>query len=99
MKKPFSETISNELVTYSIEYDSKFYLFENVPARVCLETGEKYFSPEVVDKIQKTIWSHVKPKRMIKTPVYEYAWPEGERLPVTSAVLRFLSQRNKFIVC
>ena len=30
----------DEKVTYTLEMDSKFYIIENVPARVSEETGE-----------------------------------------------------------
>ena len=53
--------------------DGKFYIIENVPARVCEETGEQFFSPETVERLQKTIWGQAKPKKTIETPVYEFA--------------------------
>jgi hypothetical protein len=46
---------------------------KNVPARVCLETGERFFSPETVARLQQTIWEQRKPKRVIETPVFEFA--------------------------
>ncbi len=60
-------------VTYTIKHKGKFYIIENVPARVCQETGDEYFSPETVEHIQKFIKEHRKPDRMIETPVYNYA--------------------------
>ena len=33
------EKLTEQLVTYSIELDGKFYIVENVPARVNEETG------------------------------------------------------------
>jgi hypothetical protein len=39
---------------------------------VCLETGEQYFAPETVEKIQKIIWGQRKPIKVIETPVYEF---------------------------
>lgn len=62
-----------ENVIYSLEVEGKFYIIENVPARVCKETGEQFFSPETVEHLQSTIWKKKKPKRFIETPVYEYA--------------------------
>lgn len=60
-------------VTYTLEHDGKFFLVEHVPARVCRETGEQYFSPETVERIQALIKSKKKPDKMIETPVYKYA--------------------------
>jgi len=51
----------------------KFIMIEGVPARVCRETGEQYFSPKTVEHIQAIIRSGKSPDRMIETPVYEYA--------------------------
>ncbi|HAJ27242.1 MAG TPA: hypothetical protein DCG53_08375 [Syntrophus sp. (in: bacteria)] len=55
MGSAIKETYSEQYVTYALEMDGKFYLVEHVPARVCLETGEQYFAPETVEKIQKII--------------------------------------------
>ncbi len=59
-------------MTYTLEMDGKFYIVEHVPARVCLETGEQFFSPETVERLQKTIWERKKPVRLVETPVFEY---------------------------
>ncbi|MGD9651557.1 MAG: YgiT-type zinc finger protein [Candidatus Dadabacteria bacterium] len=68
----YNETMVEKNVTYVLELEGKLIIIENVPARVCLETGEKYFSPETVEKIQETIWSKKKPKRLLETPVFEF---------------------------
>ena len=59
-------------VTYTLELDGKFCLVEHVPARVCRETGEQYFSPETVEQIQALVKSKKKPDKIVETPVYEY---------------------------
>jgi hypothetical protein len=38
-----------------------------------LETGEHFFAPETVEKLQETIWEQKKPKRVIVTPAFEFA--------------------------
>lgn len=68
-----SETMKTTKVTYTLEVDGKFVIIENVPARVCEETGEQFFSPDTVERLQKTIWEHKKPKKTIETPIYEFA--------------------------
>jgi YgiT-type zinc finger domain-containing protein len=60
-------------VTYTLEHDGKFCLVEHVPARVCRETGEQFFAPETVERIQALIKSRQQPERVIETPVYEYS--------------------------
>ena len=69
----WNETMRETKVTYTLEMDGKFYIVENVPARVCEETGEQFFSPETVERLQETIWGSKKPKKTIETPVYEFA--------------------------
>jgi len=68
----YNETMVEKNVSYVLELDGKLIIIENVPARVSLETGEKYFSPETVEKIQETVWSKKKPKRLLETPVFEF---------------------------
>lgn len=67
------DSFTKQLVNYSLEYEGKFYIIENVPARVNEETGEQYFAPETVQHIQKKIKSHSKPKKTIETPVFDYS--------------------------
>ncbi|MBI4559456.1 MAG: YgiT-type zinc finger protein [Candidatus Hydrogenedentes bacterium] len=66
------ETLIETKVTYTLELAGKLYLIEHVPARVCKETGEQYFAPETVERIQAIIKSRRKPDRVIETPVYDY---------------------------
>ena len=72
MESAIKETFSDQYVTYTLEVDGKFYIVEHVPARVCLETGEQYFAPETVEKMQNIIWGQRKPVKVIETPVYEF---------------------------
>ncbi len=68
-----NETMMDTKVTYTLEHEGKVFIVENVPARVCKETGEQYFSPETVEHIQAIIKSRKQPDRVIETPVYDYA--------------------------
>ncbi len=67
------ERLVERRVTYTLEHEGKFYIVENVPARVNEETGEQLFSPATVETLQRTILGPCKPNRVIQTPVYEYA--------------------------
>lgn len=67
------ETFEHRRVTYTLEVNNKFYVIENVPARVCIETGEQFFSPETVEKLQTVVWDEQPPKRLLQTPVYEFS--------------------------
>ena len=66
------ETMVDTKVTYTLERDGKFFIVENVPARVCMETGEQFFSPQTVEHIQDIIKTGQRPDRVIETPVYNY---------------------------
>lgn len=68
-----NETMVDSRVTYTLQHAGKFFIIEHVPARVCKETGEQYFSPETVERIQAIIRAGKKPDKVIETPVYEYA--------------------------
>ena len=67
------ETLVETSVTYSIEANGRFVIIEDVPARVNVETGERFFSPETVECLQQAVWERCQPVRTIVTPVYEYA--------------------------
>jgi len=67
------EKLVERRVTYTLAFEGKFYVVENVPARVNEETGEQFFSPATVDRLHKTILGQDKPSRVVETPVYDYA--------------------------
>jgi YgiT-type zinc finger domain-containing protein len=69
----WQETFVEHRVTYALEVEGRFVLIENVPAKVCLETGERLFSPETVERLQKMFWEQQDPVRVIETPVFEFA--------------------------
>jgi YgiT-type zinc finger domain-containing protein len=60
-------------VTYTLLKNGSLFVIENVPARVDEETGEQYFSPQTVERLQHIILEHRKPTRFIEAPVYEFA--------------------------
>lgn len=60
-------------VRYTLEVEGKLIIIENVPARVCLETGEQFFSPETVEHLQEMVWEQRKPTRVVEVPVFEFA--------------------------
>ncbi|MBC1195547.1 YgiT-type zinc finger protein [Microcystis aeruginosa BLCCF158] len=67
------ETLIEQEVTYTLEINGNFFIIENVPARVCVETGERFFAPETVERLQEIIWENKRPKRVIETPVFDFA--------------------------
>lgn len=69
---PWKETLVEQKVRYTLEVEGKFIIIENVPARVCVETGEQFFAPETVERLQQMVWEHRKPSRIIEVPVFEF---------------------------
>ena len=67
-----SERLVDCLVTYTLEVEGRFVVIEHVPARVNEETGERFFAPETVERIQQIVWEGPKPSRTIQTPVFEF---------------------------
>lgn len=67
------ERLVEQRVTYTLEMNGKFYIVENVPARVDEETGEQFFAPSTVERLQETILGQTEPSKTIETPVYEYS--------------------------
>jgi hypothetical protein len=67
------EKLVEQKVTYTLFKDGKFYIVENVPARVNQETGEQFFSPQTVERLQRIILSGQQPTRVVQTPVFEFA--------------------------
>ncbi|NCQ87245.1 MAG: YgiT-type zinc finger protein [Microcystis aeruginosa W13-18] len=43
------EILIEQEVTYTLEINGNFFIIENVPARVCVETGERFFAPELAE--------------------------------------------------
>jgi hypothetical protein len=69
----WNETFVEQTVTYSLEMNGKFFLIENVPARINTQTGEQFFSPSTVERLQQIILSSNNPVRFVETPVYNFA--------------------------
>lgn len=67
------ETFVHQRIKYTMDVNGELIVIENVPARVCVETGEQLFSPETVERLQKMISSKAKPNRMMEVPVFEFA--------------------------
>jgi len=63
------KTMVDTEVTYTLEHDGKFYIIEHVPARVCQETGEQYFAPETVERLQALVKRGGDPAGPIRFPL------------------------------
>lgn len=66
-------SVEERKVTFSYEEDDKYLLVENVPAAVCTKCGEKTYSPEVTDELLRFASDDLKPVKIIKVPVFDFA--------------------------
>ena len=71
--KEWNEPLIETTVTFTLLKDGKFYIIENVPARVNQDTGEELFSIKTVERLQKMVWDNNKPLKVLETPVYEFS--------------------------
>lgn len=69
----WNEPLIETTVTFTLLKNGKFYVIENVPARVNQNTGEELFSIKTVERLQEMVWDKEKPLKVLETPVYEFA--------------------------
>ena len=55
------------------QWVNKIVLFEDVPAEVCQQCGEIYFSPEVLEKMDAVTMGEEEPKATISVPIFSLA--------------------------
>jgi YgiT-type zinc finger domain-containing protein len=66
---PFSE----KHVTVYRKRQGKVFVLENVPARVCQSCGERYFTAEVVQAMERLMNEPASQTRTITVPVIAFA--------------------------
>ncbi|CAG0965449.1 hypothetical protein ANRL3_01155 [Anaerolineae bacterium] len=64
--------LADALVQHPYRWAGKIYLFENVPAQVCRQCGEKYFDALIVEVMERVVLGKVKPKRTVRVPVFSF---------------------------
>lgn len=69
----WQETLVEKQVTYTLNLNGKIFLIKNVPARVNEETGEQFFAPSTVERLQQTILDSKEPDHFVQVPVYNYS--------------------------
>ena len=57
----WNETLVEKEVNYILELEDRIIVVENVPAHVSTETGERYFAPETVERLQQMVWESKNP--------------------------------------
>jgi YgiT-type zinc finger domain-containing protein len=79
-KKPTKEVcpvcggeLRDELVTHTEQAEhGLFYIYEHVPAQVCVKCGEHLFSDAILEKMD-ALAVKAKPHRKVEAPVYDLA--------------------------
>jgi hypothetical protein len=72
MTTDWQEVLTEKQVTCTLNLNGQIILIENVPARVNEETGEQFFSPATVERLQQTTLDSKEPDHFIQVPVYNY---------------------------
>lgn len=60
-----------QLVTRLEEADGRWKLIENVPALVCQQCGERYFTPQAHDRVVMLLSGEEKPVRTTEVEVFD----------------------------
>lgn len=61
--------VKGERVELDYRYKEKLYIFQNVPAGVCQQCGEKYLNAKVAKEIEHRIQTKEKWEKTISVPV------------------------------
>ena len=64
--------LEERLVQHEYRWEGKLFVFEEVPARVCRQCGEKYFDAPVVKAMERAVLCQLQPKRVLQVPVFSY---------------------------
>jgi YgiT-type zinc finger domain-containing protein len=73
MTETGEERLVERQVTYTLEMDGHLVVVEHVPARINEETGERYYTPATVEKLQQIIREWRQPERVIEARVFDFA--------------------------
>jgi YgiT-type zinc finger domain-containing protein len=62
--------LTQKTITHVHTWGEKIFLFEDVPAEVCTQCGETYFSPDVLETMDNIATSDAAPKTTVSIPVF-----------------------------
>ncbi|NOX62848.1 MAG: hypothetical protein GXP42_13020 [Chloroflexi bacterium] len=68
----WKENIIEQRVVFTMMIGDKVLVVEDVPARVNVDTGERYFAPDTVEQLQRMAWEEGEPVRVVEAPVYKF---------------------------
>lgn len=64
--------VKEKRVSVDFRWGKDLVVIEDVPAGVCEQCGEKYFTAKVSKKMEKLALAKIKAKRSLKVPVMEF---------------------------
>lgn len=64
--------LEERLVQHEYRWEGKLFVFEDVPARVCRQCGERYYDATVVKAMERAVLEQPEPKRILRVPVWSY---------------------------
>jgi YgiT-type zinc finger domain-containing protein len=64
--------LEEQQVQHEYRWEGKLFVFEDVPARVCRQCGEKYFDAKVVKAMERAVLRQLEPKRILRVPLFSY---------------------------
>jgi YgiT-type zinc finger domain-containing protein len=60
-------------VQHEYRWEGNLFVFEDVPALVCRQCGEKYFDAKVVKAMEAAVLHQLEPRRILQVPVFSYS--------------------------
>ncbi len=63
--------LEEKRVTRMQEYEGQWFIIENLPALVCRQCGEQYFTPEAHDRVIDLVTGGAEPVRMESVAVLD----------------------------
>jgi YgiT-type zinc finger domain-containing protein len=65
--------LEEKVIIYDKRWGQRLYTFEEIPALVCAQCGEKYLDGKVAERIESIIKSEKQPHRFKEVPVFEFS--------------------------
>ena len=67
-----SGELEERLVQHEYRWEGELFIYEDVPARVCRQCGERYFDAEVVKAMERAVLCRLAPQRVLEVPLFSY---------------------------
>jgi YgiT-type zinc finger domain-containing protein len=62
--------MKEQAVRHVHQWRERVFIFENVPAEVCIQCGETYFGPAALEQMDKIVAAPPEPEEVVHVPVY-----------------------------